>query len=266
MTERVELTIDDGVATMLLSRPEKMNALDGPMFEAIPATAEAIAANKDIRAVVLAGAGENFCAGIDIASFAGDGSAAMLERMKPLPGSDANYYQQPAMSLARLPVPVVAALHGVVLGGGLQVAMGADIRIAAPSAKLSVMEVKWGIIPDMGMSVTARGIVPRDRLKHMALTAATIDAVTAKDYGFVTALADDPLATAQSIARQIASRSPDAIAATKAMFDRNLGRDAGDALPDEANTQLTLLGRPNQMEAVAANFEKREPKFAPRSG
>ena len=266
MTERVTLTIAAGVATMTLSRPEKMNALDPAMFTAITETIAILQADREVRAVVLTGAGENFCAGLDVASFAADGNDVMLERLQPLPDNDANYYQQPALGLLRLPMPVIAALSGVVFGGGLQIAMGADVRIVAPDARLSVMETKWGIVPDMGMSVTARNVVRADALKRLALTADVFGAQDAERYGFVTEIADDPLAAAQAIARTIAGRSPDAVAATKALFGRSLSAPPAEALRDEVATQLTVLGKPNQLEAVTANFAKRAPSFAPRSG
>ena len=265
MNDRIELSVDNAIATMTLSRADKMNALDPAMFEAIIAAIDALHADTSIRVVVLTGAGEHFSAGLDVASFAADGGSAMLQRLQPLPGTDANFYQQPALGLIRLPVPVIAAMSGVVYGGGLQIAMGADIRIAAPDARLSVMELKWGIIPDMGMSVTARHVVRADCLKRLALTADVVSAADAQRYGFVTDIADDPLAAAHTLAATIAERSPDAVAATKSLFARTLEADAATALQDEANTQLTVLGKANQLEAVAANFEKRPPNFAARS-
>ncbi|MEL7537423.1 MAG: crotonase/enoyl-CoA hydratase family protein [Pseudomonadota bacterium] len=266
MSDRVTLTVQDHVATLTLSRPDKMNALDAAMFEGIIAAVDSIRTDTSVRAVVLAGAGESFCSGLDVASFAADGTGALLERMQPAEGSDANFYQQPALGLYRLPVPVIAALQGVVFGGGLQIAMGADIRLAAPGTRLSIMEVKWGIVPDMGMTVTARNVVPADWLKRLALTGDIVTAEAAIDYGLITEVAEDPLAEAQRIAAAVVGRSPDAVTATKGLFNRALGVDAAVALRDEAETQLTVLGKENQMEAVAANFAKRAPNFQPRSG
>ncbi|MEM8983788.1 MAG: crotonase/enoyl-CoA hydratase family protein [Pseudomonadota bacterium] len=266
MTERVHLSIADHIAVMELARPEKMNALDPAMFDAIIATTATIAGNADVRVVVLTGSGESFCSGLDIASFAADGQASLLERMQPLPGTDANYYQQPALGLRRLPVPVIAALHGVVFGGGLQIAFGADLRIAAPDTRFSVMEVKWGVVPDMGITVTARDIIPADRMKRLALTGDVIDANEALTANLVTEVAESPRDRAMALATTIVNRSPDAVQATKLLCNRAVDGDTHAALRNEAETQLRVIGKPNQMEAVAANFAKRVPQFGPVSG
>ncbi|MEM1262589.1 MAG: crotonase/enoyl-CoA hydratase family protein [Pseudomonadota bacterium] len=266
MTERVNLSINDHIAVLELARPDKMNALDPAMFDGITAAVDSIASNANVRVVVLAGAGESFCAGLDVASFAAGGATSALERMQPLEGTDANFYQQPALGLRRLPVPVIAALHGVVLGGGLQIAFGADVRIAAPDARFSIMEVKWGVVPDMGMTVTARGVIPADQLKRLALTGDVIDAPAALAANLVTEITSEPRERALELATIIANRSPDAIQATKALFNRAIDGDTTAALRDEAETQLGVMGKPNQMEAVAANFERRAPRFRPASG
>ncbi len=262
MTDRVTVDVHDHIAIVTLNRPEKMNALDADMFAGIVAATDEVAANNAVRAVVLTAAGDNFCAGLDVSNFSGGGMDVLTERMTPPDGKDANYFQQPAIGLRDLPVPVIAALRGVVFGGGLQVAMGADIRIAAPDVRLSIMEIKWGLIPDMGLAVTARDQIPLDHLKRLTLTGDIITSAEAARCGVVTELAEDPVAAATQLAERMASRSPDAIRAGKAMLSQVFTSDRRSALSLEASTQLKIIGRPNQLEAMAAGLEKRDPKFS----
>ena len=261
MSERVTITIEDHVAEVTLARPEKYNALDHAMFEAITAAGNALAKDTSVRAVVLCGAGENFCAGIDITNFAGGDNPTSVERMQPIAGTPANYFQSPAYVWKALPVPVIAALQGVVFGGGLQIAMGADVRYASPGAQFSIMEIKWGLIPDMGITTTLRDVVPLDKIKGLTYSGAIIDASDAERFGLVTHLADDPLDAARKLARQIASKSPDAIRAGKALLNEAWGLPADQSLRLEAKLQMGLIGKPNQLEAAAASMEKRAANF-----
>lgn len=256
MTERVTMTIDDGVAEVRLARPDKLNALDPAMFAAIAETIDRLGAAADVRAVVLSGEGRGFCAGLDMASMEAAGDlGGLAERRHGI----ANLYQQVAWGWRSLPMPVIAALHGVVLGGGLQIASGADIRIAAPDARLSVMELKWGIVPDMAGFALWRGLVRDDVLREAVYTAREFDGAAAAALGFVTRLADDPLAEARALARAIADRNPHAIRAAKRLA--GVEGDAAAILAAEAAEQAKLIGSANQMEAVAANLTRRAPVF-----
>ncbi|HEX5764124.1 MAG TPA: crotonase/enoyl-CoA hydratase family protein [Woeseiaceae bacterium] len=261
MSDRVEISIEKHVALVRMNRPKKHNALDHESFEALIEAGETLARNKSVRAVVLAGAGESFCAGIDMSVFDGDRLAAAREELLPRGETCANFYQRAALVWRELPVPVIAAVHGVAYGAGLQIAMAADVRVAAPSARLSIMEVRWGIIPDMGLSVTMRHVVPADRIRMLAYTGKIVDGTEALKLGLITELAGDPLMEAGLLATAISQRSPDAIRAIKALLNESLDEQAPDALRREADLQRSLLGSPNNREAVMANLHKREPHF-----
>ncbi|MEO1246339.1 MAG: crotonase/enoyl-CoA hydratase family protein [Pseudomonadota bacterium] len=264
MTEHVSLRIEEHVAHVVLNRAEKYNAVNRGVIDGLLAAGEALTEDRNVRAVVLSGAGDNFCAGIDLAMFQSAEPVFGPEALKPQPGNIANYFQRAATIWQEVPVPVIAALHGICYGAGLQIAFGADLRIAAPDCKLSVMEVKWGIVPDMGMTVTARGLLRPDQLKELALTGRVFDGQTALELGAVTRLDTAPLEAATALAAQIASRSPDATASIKALLNDGLTLPPAEALRLEAELQMALLGSANQAEAVAANLGRREPEFGPR--
>ena len=253
-----------GVVHVELARPDKINALDAPMFEAIAAAGDRLAAEPSLRCVVLSGQGRGFSAGLDFGSFmAMAGQGDVVERFfAPHPNSPANLAQQVAHTWRSLPVPVVAAVHGACFGGGLQIALGADIRIVAADAKLSVMEIKWGLIPDMTGSQTLRDLVRLDVAKELTFTGRIVSGTEAVALGLATRVADSPLEAAFDLAREIAGRSPHAVRAAKRLLDetRRLGLEEGLAL--EARLQRDLLGSPNQLEAVMANLEKRTPRFS----
>lgn len=256
MGERVTWTIEQGVADVRLNRPDKMNALDPAMIDGLLAAIDTLGHTAGLRAVVLSGEGRAFCAGLDMASMAGVGAGIdIAARTHGL----ANSYQQVAWGWRTLPVPVIAAVHGVAFGGGLQIASGADIRIAAPDTRLSVMELKWGIVPDMAGFVLWRDTVRGDVLRELTYTAREFDAAEAQGFGFVTRLADDPHAKALALARAIAGRNPDAIRAAKRLANQE--GDAAAILLAESVEQAALLRTPNQIEAVMANMQKRSPQF-----
>lgn len=264
MSERVRIEIRDHVAEVTLNRPEKYNALDREMFGAVTEAGASLARNGAVRAVVLAGAGGNFSAGLDTSTFSesqGDGPGFAADAMQPRGDSPANVFQSPAWVWKAMPVPVIAALEGVVFGGGLQIALGADIRYAAPDARLSVMEIKWGLIPDMGLTYTLRGVMPLDRLKELAFSGRILDGAEAERVGLVTAVRSDPLEAARGLAREIANRSPDAIRAGKRLLEEVFVGDGTAGLALEAKLQSGLMMQPNQIEAVMANLQKREPRF-----
>ncbi len=257
----IDIRIDEHIAEVMLNRPEKFNALDLDTFDALDEAARTIEAESSVRAVVLHGAGENFCAGIDLSVMQGGISNLADSLLSPVEGSLANRFQRAAYAWRELPVPVICALHGVTFGGGFQIAMGADLRYAAANTQLSIMESKWGLIPDMAISTTLRGILPPDRVKELAWTARVFDAEEALSMGVVTAIEDDPLAAARRVARACAGKSPDAIRGIKRLVNEGWSRSEEDSLVLEAKLQLALLGSENQSEAVRANLEKRQPDF-----
>ena len=261
MSERVQVSIENHVAEVMLNRPEKFNALDLDMFCAIDAAARRVEQEPCVRAVVLHGAGENFCAGIDIEALQSGGEAAVKALLGPAEGTPVTLAQRVAYAWRELPMPVVCALHGIAFGGGFQIAMGADVRIAAVDSQLSIMESKWGIVPDMAISSTLFGSVPEDVIKELAFTARIFGADEAVTHGMVTRIDEDPLTAARTLAAEISQRSPDAMRGIKRLV--NAASDLGelDALALEARIQGGVIGRPNQVEAVRANLEKRAPKF-----
>ena len=261
MAGTVAVDVDAHIARVTLNRPDKMNAINPEMFAELGETGQQLSADKSIRVVVLNGAGDNFCAGIDTSAFSADGLAAGPESMAPQSPSPANLYQRAAYVWREIPVPVICAVHGVAFGGGAQIALGADIRYAAPTARFSIMESKWGLIPDMAITTTARNVIPLDRVKELAYTARVIDAQEAASVGFITAVHEAPLEAALATAEVIAGRSPDAIRGMKALFDGAWTAPVDEALALEARLQIGVMGGTNQREAVLANMEKRAPNF-----
>ncbi len=256
MQDRVTIEIVDGVADVRLNRPDKMNALDAAMLEGIAAAGATLRDTPGLRAVVLSGEGRAFCAGLDVASFAG----LPFDLVVRTHGC-ANLFQHAAMLWRELPVPVIAAVRGACLGGGLQIALGADVRVAAPDARFSLMEIQWGLVPDMGGFVLTRGLVRRDLLRELVYSGRTLDAREAVAIGLATRIAADPLAEAKEIARAIAARNPDAVRAAKALFDA-MDDSATDALlAAESLAQAAIMAGPNQREAVLAHMQEREPRF-----
>ena len=259
--ERVVTTVEDRVAIVTLSRPEKRNGLDLPMFEALVAAGVALTQRNDVRAVVLHGAGKSFCAGLDWQAFMMAGPDAQT-RMLTREGSPANIAQRCCWVWQEVPVPVIAAVHGAAMGGGLQLALGADIRIVAPDAQLSVMEARYGLVPDMGATKTLLGLVREDIARELTFTARVVSGEEAAALGLATRVAADPLAAARALAKEIAGRSPHAVRTAKRLYQSARGLSVKDAFELETREQLTLLGTPNQMEAAMAAMQKREPSFS----
>ena len=273
MTDRIEWTRHaDGVVELQLARADKMNALDPAMFDALIEAGEALRDDKAVRAVVISGRGKAFCAGLDMASFErmqqkdagagvlGEGAAGadLLVRTHGI----SNAAQQVAMVWREVPVPVIAAVHGVAFGGGLQVALGADIRIVAPDTKLSVMEIKWGLVPDMAGMVLMRELARSDVVRELTFTGRIFSGEEALRIGFATRVAADPLAEALQMAHEIAGKSPDAIRAGKRLLNASASHSAAEMLLAESVEQKALIGSPNQVEAVKANIERRAPRFS----
>jgi enoyl-CoA hydratase/carnithine racemase len=274
MSDRVTVSVgDDGVADVRLNRPEKRNALDGAMFAALAAAGEQLKSEAAVRVVVLSGEGESFCAGLDFASFqsmASDGGGGQAsDDGNPgamTPGGITHLGQQVCWVWQELPVPVIAAVHGHALGGGLQIALGADIRLVHPDTQLSVREVHWGLIPDMTGTLFLSRLVRSDVAKELTFTARVVTGREAAELGLATRLSDDPRADAFALAREIAGRSPDAVRGAKELFNRLANAGAADQFAEERRVIGGLIGRPNQIEAVMANFEKRAPRFAAADG
>src|SRR5258705_2273566 len=251
----------NGVATVTMVRADKHNALDQAMFEGLMNAAEQLADDLSVRAVVLHGEGKRFCSGLYIASLMeGRGGTDVLlardgDRL-------ANFAQRVTYDWSLVPAPVIAAIHGKCFGGGLQIALGADIRIAAPDAKLSVMEVKWGLVPDMGITQTLPRLVPIDVAKELTFTGRTVSGTEASALGLVTRVADDPLAAALELAGEIAQKSPDAIRAGKRLYNETwCSSDTAAALVLETELQVGLIGSPNQIAAVTAGMSGDRPVF-----
>lgn len=259
--ERVQCSIAAGIAEVRLDRADKHNGLDVAMFRAIVATGEQLRATPGVRAIVLHGAGPSFCAGLDFKSFMAGGQAARDELLDRPEGAEANLAQQVAWVWTQQRAPVIAAVHGACFGGGLQIALGADIRIVHPDAKLAVKEIDYGLIPDMSITRTLGRLVRLDVAKELTFTGRTFDGREALALGLATRLSDEPLKDARALAGEIARRSPGAIQAAKAMWNRAPELRDADALALETELQLPLLGSKNQLEAVMARFQGRAPEF-----
>ncbi|HEV2364132.1 MAG TPA: crotonase/enoyl-CoA hydratase family protein [Caulobacteraceae bacterium] len=269
MNERVRVDMQGGVADVRLVRSEKMNALDDAMFSALVETGEGLKADKGVRAVVLSGEGRAFCAGLDMGNF-----GRMAEGPRPAarhgngeaPAARthgiANRAQYAVWVWRDIPVPVIAAVHGVAFGGGFQLALGADIRIVAPEAKMAVMEIKWGLVPDMAGTQLMRHLAREDIVRELTYTGRVFSGEEALGYGFATRLAADPHGEALTLAREIAGRNPDAVRAAKRLLNAAVVTEPGGGLMQETVEQLALIGSPNQIEAVVANLQKRAPAFA----
>jgi len=265
--DRVSVTISGGVADVRLNRPDKRNALDGGMFQGLARAGERLKSEKNLRAVVLSGEGSSFCAGLDFGSFQQMAGGATASDDEGNPGSMAegritHLGQQVSWVWQEIPVPVIAAVHGHALGGGIQIAMGADIRIVHPDTQMSVREIHWGLVPDMTGSLVLSRLVRPDIAKELVFTARVFSGREAFDLGLATRLSDDPRADAMAMAQEIAGRSPDAVRGAKALLNQLFHDRAAEQFAAERRVIGSLIGRPNQVEAVMANFEKREPVFA----
>ncbi|MDA8139012.1 MAG: crotonase/enoyl-CoA hydratase family protein [Desulfobacteraceae bacterium] len=266
MTDWVKISIANHVADVRLNRPDKLNALNPEMFKAIIAAGKSLAQDRSLRAVVLSGEGRGFCAGLDFKGFMEMSASERKEvdLLRRSAGDPGNHAQMPGLVWKMIPVPVIAALHGVAFGGGLQIALGADIRLAAPDARLSVMEIKWGIIPDMSITQTLRDLVRLDVAKELTFSGRIVEAQEAAQLGLVTRVCADPLAEAHRMAAEFAAKSPHAVVAAKQLLETAWHGTADEGLRLEESLQRTLIGSPNQVEAVVANFEKRPPQFKDR--
>jgi enoyl-CoA hydratase/carnithine racemase len=257
---RVSVEYQGHIARVTLTRGDKMNALDDAMVQAIIAAGQEVAASE-ARVVVLSGEGRSFCAGLDLASFAKMGQVDAESWLMARTHGDTNDMQEIALCWRRVPVPVIAVLQGAVYGGGLQLALGADIRIAAPDARLALMEMKWGLVPDLGGMALLPRLVRSDVLRQMTYTALPIHASQAEAWGLVTSVSDDAMGDAMALAQEIAGKSPAAIRAAKRLIDFAESNGRADVLLAESRESAALIGRPEQMEVIAAQMQGRRPKF-----
>ena len=270
MSDRVTITIEEHVADVRLARPDKLNALDVAMFSALVDAGDRLREDRSVRAVVLSGEGRGFCAGLDLASF---GSAAAGEASPTADGSGfadlgrreagriTNLAQQAAYTWTELAVPVIAAVHGVAYGGGLQIALGADLRIVAPDARLSVMEIRWGLLPDMtGLQVLPR-LVGLDVAKELAFTGRVVGGEEAVRLGLGTRASTTPRDDALALARELAGKNPAALRGIKELLDAAGTRPLAESFLEESRLMGALIGSPNQLEAVMAEMEKRPARF-----
>ncbi len=263
MSDSVLVHRDGPIAEVILNRPARHNAVDLSVFEGLARIGADLATAEGLRVVILRGEGPNFCSGIDTSLFtANPDPKALIDRILDLPeGETANLFQKPCTVWQELEVPVIAALTGVTYGAGLQIALGADIRLAAPDTRLSVMEITWGLIPDMGISTVLPRLMRADQAKDLIFTGRVVEAEEAAQLGLVTRLCADPLAEARALAADIATRNPDAIRRDKRLINESWHMDRAAALRLEAELQSQVIGQPNQIEAVMARMQKRAPDF-----
>ncbi|MEM7143345.1 MAG: crotonase/enoyl-CoA hydratase family protein [Actinomycetota bacterium] len=273
---RVTVEIDGGVADVRLNRGDKMNAMDGRMFAALVETADELAGNAAVRAVVLSGNGPSFCAGLDFSGFqamaggvggddADDGgstSTGMIGKVGTERRHVTHHAQQAVWGWHELPMPVIAAVHGVAFGAGCQLAVGADIRFVHPEVRMSVLEIRWGISPDMTITSLLPSLIGADKAKEMIWTGREVNGPEAVDIGLATHMVDDPHAGALELAQLIATKSPHAIRAGKRLVNESASEDYNAIFERERNEIGSLIGTPNQVESVGAYFEKRSPNYA----
>jgi enoyl-CoA hydratase/carnithine racemase len=274
MSDRVTWTLTDGVADVRMNRPDKMNALDSSMFQGLVDVGTQLAHDKRVRAVVLSGEGRAFCAGLDFGSFQSmaGGPTGPTDAQAPATNSATNlgetqdgrithFAQQAVWAWQEIPAPVIAAVHGVALGGGCQLALGADIRYCTADAKFSILEIRWGLIPDMTGTYTLTKLVGLDVAKELTFTGRMVLGEEAVRLGMATRVCADPLAEALTTAREIASKSPHATRAAKRLFNLSPDSDPATQFAAERREIAQLVGSPNQVESIMAYFEKREATF-----
>jgi enoyl-CoA hydratase/carnithine racemase len=270
MNDRVTITVEQGVADVRLVRADKMNALDDAMFEALVGAGERLKTEPGLRAVVLSGEGRAFCAGLDMGNFGRmaapkEGDRYASRDTSGLGGRThgiANRAQYAVWVWREVPVPVIAAVHGVAFGGGFQLTLGADMRFVAPDTRMAILEIKWGLVPDMAGTQLMRHLVREDIVRELTYTGRVFNGEEAYAMGFATRVCADPRAEALAVARDIASKNPHAIRASKRLLNAAVIQSPAEGLIDESIEQGVLIGSPNQVEAVMANMEKRAPAFA----
>lgn len=263
MSTRITTTIDGHIAEVQINRPEKKNALDLALFEELIEAGEILKTQPELRAVILSGADGTFCAGIDTSSFmemATKIDAIRRDILTPEKGLSANRFQRPVTVWQELEIPVIAAIEGVAFGAGMQLALAADFRISAPDARFSIMESRWGLIPDMGITQSLPALLPADQAKELIMTGRILNADEALSLGLITRIESNPIASARLLAQTLAEKSPDVIRGAKKLVDHCWGGSV-DGLKLEAEIQAPIIGSANQIEAVMAGMQKRPAKF-----
>jgi enoyl-CoA hydratase/carnithine racemase len=271
MNDRVSITIEGGVADVRLTRADKMNALDNAMFEGLIQAGERLKREPGLRAVVLSGDGRAFCAGLDTSNFGAMASGGRSGGQSSAGGglvtdnrtaSGSNRAQHAVMVWREIPVPVIAAVHGVAYGGGYQLQLSADLRFIAPDAKLSVFEIRWGLIPDMAGMALLRGLVRDDVARDLTYSGRIFSGEEALALGLATRVSANPREEALAYAKEVAAKNPHAIRAAKRLLNMADEASKSEILIEESREQVALISSPNQVEAVMANMEKRAPNFA----
>ena len=262
--QHLDLQMIDGLAIVTLNRPSKKNALSKILFEELFDVGTQLQKKERLRAVILTGAGNNFCAGIDLNFL-----QTLLPRMEevqdqmcnPPVGEDANWFQRPCYIWRLLQVPVIAAIDGICIGAGLQLALSADIRLASPTTRMSIMESKWGLIPDMGITQVLPQLMRADQAKELMMTGRMLDATASERVGLITRIVADPLSAAKDLAKEIMGLSPEAVNGSKVLIDKTWNLSPGLGLAVEAQMQSKIIGTPNQIESVVARLQKRSANF-----
>lgn len=263
----IRTTDTDGICNVVLNRPEKLNAVDMKMFEAIAQTAADLRSDKSVRAVILRGEGRAFCTGLDVKAILSNPhkqTERLLERPSGygVSGNEIGNLAQDVSYLWReLPVPVICVLHGMCYGAGLQIALGADFRYATPDCKISIMETKWGLIPDMGAAIMLRELVRMDVAKELTMTGRIVSGEEAASLGLVTKVSEDPLHEAKAFAKELVKRSPDALASTKKLYQSTWMATEKECLEVETKLQRKLLASWNQLAASGRAFGWEVPYF-----
>ena len=277
MKDRISIEINDGVADVRMIRSDKMNALDDAMFSALIEAGQTLAADTSVRCIVLSGEGRAFCAGLDMGSFgkmAESGSDKGSEKketsdvtrgLEPRTHGISNRAQYAVWTWRESPVPVIAAVHGVAFGGGFQIMLGSDIRIAHPETRMSVMEIKWGLVPDMAGTAIMRNLAREDVVRELTYTGRQFNAVEGQELGFVTRTSETPLEDALALAQEIAGNNPDAIVAAKKIFNSAPDMTDAEMLLQESVLQDGIIRTPNQVEAVMSTMEKRAANYTERN-
>ncbi len=264
MPSPVTCRTEGGIAQVRLDRPEKLNALTLDTLEALVDTARSLASDRRLRGVVLAGEGESFCAGLDFATVLAD-RPRVARAFVPRPWRGTNLFQEACWAWRRLPVPVVAAVHGHCYGGGLQIALAADLRMTTPDARWSVLEARWGLVPDMSGIHSLGQQVGIDVAKRLTMTGEVVDGARAVELGMATEAHTDPVAAAEAFLAEVATRSPDSVAATKRLFERTWTSGPRRTFARERLEQARLLATGNTRVAREAAMRRAAPEFGPRS-
>lgn len=260
MKDRISISVDNHVADIRLIRTDKMNALDDKMFDALIEATQLIEGDGSIRCVVMSGEGKGFCAGLDLSMFDPSGGVGAMQLTSRSHGI-ANRVQKAVWAWRELSIPVISAVHGVALGGGLQLMLGSDIRYVHPDTRMAILEMKWGIIPDMSATQIMRHLVREDIIKELSYTARMFSGAEAAQWGFATHLSEEPHADAMAMAKEIAAKNPHAIQATKLLLNKAPYLSEAEGLLMESELQDKIIGTKNQMEAVFASMQKRNANF-----